>query len=379
MNDDVKKALEELEQTFATVHRVATHQTDEAYMSIPADPKRDADLRHMVAVETLRTHIDGEPARLAAAREEQREVDYGATLAAGRAFIDMMMPSEPFGAADFSRFESCAKFTRSPLTATPLADRIAKLEATLRLERDLFRETFFTPADKRAEKAEGERDAAQERVKELECERVADLARVKGARWAESERDAALTQRDAALARVKELEDYPKRLAMVLGWMNTPAVDVLERDVKARDYRIESLVARVKELEAQLGGMTEQWKAELAERDTALARAKELEADVEVGKETCRRHGTTRATAADGWPASKLIGFLSHSLAGKDAAIKDAAESASQLRSERDALKTQLAEAAEVLRDMCEQVRAGRGLIDTLRARIFLAKYPEGR
>lgn len=72
MNDDVKRALEELTRTFAIVHRKATHQTDEAYMSIPANPKRDADLRHAAAVEALRAHIDAEPARLAAAREEHR-------------------------------------------------------------------------------------------------------------------------------------------------------------------------------------------------------------------------------------------------------------------------------------------------------------------
>lgn len=40
------EALLELRATFRIVHRVATHQSNEAYMSIPADPKRDADLRH---------------------------------------------------------------------------------------------------------------------------------------------------------------------------------------------------------------------------------------------------------------------------------------------------------------------------------------------
>ena len=79
------------------------------------------------------------------------------------------------------------------------------------------------------------------------------------------------------------------------------------------------------------------------DREEALsARVAELEADLEVGRETCRRHGTTSDTGADAWSASKLIGFLSHNLAGKASAVKDACAVLERYTVERDALRAQL-------------------------------------
>lgn len=153
MQDDVKKALEELEQTFAIVHRVATHQSDAAYMSIPADPKRDADLRHMVAVESLRAHIDAEPARLAAAREEQREADARGCEDGEVCRCDSIDSDAQCGHCLGEAFAATVRAT--PLTATPLADRIAELE----VQRDV-RQRY-------GDRMKDERDAALARVKEL--------------------------------------------------------------------------------------------------------------------------------------------------------------------------------------------------------------------
>lgn len=358
MNDDVKKALEELTQTFAIVHRVATHQTDDAYMSIPANPKRDADLRHAAAVEALRAHINGEPARLAAAvareREEQRE------------------------ALGLGRWPALIPF---------LAAMVRKLDANRAKKggREGWQNqepgSLVRRVIEEAEELEHAVDTKGAREILLEAADVANMAMMvadaSGALDATPLTATPLADENKALR--EDLEHERKTNARLLA----------ERDaaLKAAEqaWHVETMSRERREAIQRAESAEAIRDAALTQRDTALARAKELEADVEVGKETCRRHGTTRATAADGWPASKLIGFLSHSLAGKDAAIKDAAESASQLRSERDTLKAQRAEAVEVLKSFADAVQmfdvdfvdaeaeeaAGKALF---KARDFLAK-----
>jgi len=70
-------------------------------------------------LETLLAHIDGEPARLAAAREEQREAcaEYATERHAAYGWEDREVRS--IGIA----------VRATPLTATPLADEIAALRA----------------------------------------------------------------------------------------------------------------------------------------------------------------------------------------------------------------------------------------------------------
>ena len=184
--------------------------------------------------------IDGEPARMAAAREEQARADMEAVNDA------------------LARGESWTP----NLTATPLADEIAALRARVAYLEGELHETIGENADLvvRAERAEAERVA--------ELEKMLVFAGT-GQRGAE------------AVATIERLE-----------------------------------------------------KAE--------ARVAELEADLEVGRETCRRHGTTSDTGADAWSASKLIGFLSHNLAGKASAVKDACAVLERYTVERDALRAQL-------------------------------------
>lgn len=47
------KPIEEIREAFQRVHRVATGQSREAYMRIPADPRHDADLIVMDAISEL--------------------------------------------------------------------------------------------------------------------------------------------------------------------------------------------------------------------------------------------------------------------------------------------------------------------------------------
>lgn len=46
-------SIEQIREAFQKVHRVATNQTREAYMTIPPDPKRDADLIVGAAIDEL--------------------------------------------------------------------------------------------------------------------------------------------------------------------------------------------------------------------------------------------------------------------------------------------------------------------------------------
>jgi hypothetical protein len=113
----------------------------------------------------LATHIDGEPLRLAAAREEQRE-------ACARRFWDTV---------------AAEKARSAPLTATPLADEIAALRARVAeiqtswdIDVKHLHESW-----KRAEKAEAE-------LRGVEAERDALRAQVEAARkWTTESRPCA--------------------------------------------------------------------------------------------------------------------------------------------------------------------------------------------
>jgi hypothetical protein len=72
MSDDVKALLRQARAAFTAVHRYATQPNAPAYMSVPADRKRDADLLHVDALDELEAHIDGECQRVAAAVAEER-------------------------------------------------------------------------------------------------------------------------------------------------------------------------------------------------------------------------------------------------------------------------------------------------------------------
>lgn len=47
------KTIEEIRAAFQKIHKVASNQSDAAYMSIPADPERDADLIVAAAIDEL--------------------------------------------------------------------------------------------------------------------------------------------------------------------------------------------------------------------------------------------------------------------------------------------------------------------------------------
>lgn len=89
MSDDVKKAVEWLRTL-------------------------DVDDRDYGDAQTLLAHLDAEPARLAAAREEQRE-------ACARHIREKFLED-----LDIDADSACLD---TPLDSTPLADRIAELEA----------------------------------------------------------------------------------------------------------------------------------------------------------------------------------------------------------------------------------------------------------
>ena len=63
----MSRPMEEIREAFQRVHRVATGQSREAYMRIPADPKHDADLIVCAAIDEL------EQTRLALAASRERE------------------------------------------------------------------------------------------------------------------------------------------------------------------------------------------------------------------------------------------------------------------------------------------------------------------
>lgn len=60
MRDTTPKTIEEIRAALFAIHHLAIGKSDRAYMSIPADPDRDADLILLAAIdelEMLRKHF----------------------------------------------------------------------------------------------------------------------------------------------------------------------------------------------------------------------------------------------------------------------------------------------------------------------------------
>ncbi len=102
--------------------------------------------------ELILRHIDGEPARLAAAREEQRE----ACIAIVSRWVGGIVPG----------LNAVGELRATTLAATPLADEIAALRARVAYLEGELHETIGENADLvvRAERAEAERDALKSRL-----------------------------------------------------------------------------------------------------------------------------------------------------------------------------------------------------------------------
>ena len=162
-SDDVKGFRERIT---AAMERIAAGHSP---MRIPAD-MTDPD----IVLSDCLARIDGEYARtaaaVAAAREEQRE-----TCAAV-----IWAKSQCATASELGEISSHVR--AAPLTATPLADRIAELEARLaewaekdgnspgyNLEKAKTYGRIAGEERKRAEKAEAERDALRAQVADLEA------------------------------------------------------------------------------------------------------------------------------------------------------------------------------------------------------------------
>jgi hypothetical protein len=64
MTEDLKELFVQARESFARVHRYATHDNAPAYMSVPADPKRDADLLHVAALDALEREVEALEAHL---------------------------------------------------------------------------------------------------------------------------------------------------------------------------------------------------------------------------------------------------------------------------------------------------------------------------
>lgn len=174
MNDDVKAAVEWLRELSDAGER----EYSERGLN-PVDERIDA----------LLAHIDGEQARqdaaVAAAREEQREAD------------------ARFIRSDEATWDSAHELDEvirlSPLTATPLADRIAELEERMAVVLHAGPSTALAVSVfDRAEKAEAERDAWKAKA-------IRDPSQLAETLWSECYADLAaanvqnIAERDAAI------------------------------------------------------------------------------------------------------------------------------------------------------------------------------------
>lgn len=154
-------------------------------------------------LETLLAHIDGEPARLAAACTEGAEQAWDEAVKATELEQAHVRLREVASAREEQR-EACAEYATerhaaygwedrevrsigiavraTPLTATPLADEIAALRARVaELERTLrINSLAHTETGKLREKAEAERDELLERHAEFE-RRLSELDSAKRA------------------------------------------------------------------------------------------------------------------------------------------------------------------------------------------------------
>lgn len=262
MNDDVKAAVEYVRE-----------QTDMRVVQW----KREL-YGHLLA------HLDGEPARtaaaVAAAREEQREADAKfCPNCLGVGFVERPVPC-PY-CDDSTHDHYCPTGTQrqhcgcgaeriraTSLTATPLADRIAELEAAGR-ELVAYNTKHFDRATaefERAEKAEAERDA-------LRWE-LADLIPLAESAMRQANNDGAEYDIKAELAAARRVAEA-----------NMQTAERASRSIDDLLAERDALRARVFEVEQRQVGYVlvsfashEQWKAELAECDALRARVTEMEA-----------------------------------------------------------------------------------------------------
>jgi hypothetical protein len=153
MNDDVKAARESIKEFrdwAQRLNQLARHSKDGMSNSlIAADNQRAIEVKTKV----LLAHIDGEPARIAAACEETRE-------AVARHVMGPALKRDPDLFADHLEEVYAATIRRMPLTATPLADALARAEEGVRYWTDLAQAEARDAAALRARVAELERDSA---------------------------------------------------------------------------------------------------------------------------------------------------------------------------------------------------------------------------
>ncbi len=155
MNDDVKAAVER-----------ARSREDDARFTAALAASAPITVLRRDDLDALLAHIDGEPARIAAACEEQRAADVARSRKAKYALTGGK--TSLAGAWNAGIASAIEGVESMPLTATPLADEIAALRARVaELERQ--REGMLMGGVtvearqqlERAEKAEAERDEAQ--------------------------------------------------------------------------------------------------------------------------------------------------------------------------------------------------------------------------
>lgn len=271
MSDDVKKALEELERG-------------------PGCSQWHTDV--------IRHHLDGEPERLAAAREEQREADARGCEDGEVCRCDSIDSDAQCGHCLGEAFAATVRAT--PLTATPLGDELAQV----RRERDALKVRAL---------------GAEARVMELEEEQEA--------------RDDVMT----AEQRLKFWEENPHACPVHFGARTAcgqchdstaQQLTNLRIEHEAVVNEVETAEARVKELlalgEQRCDGIGCDWGEEcvrlVAERDALKARVRKLEAELDEGVRV-------------------LMGVLS------SPGFVDLAQS------DRDALKTFLAKASTALKE----------------------------
>lgn len=281
-------------------------------------------------------HIDGELARqaaaIASAREEQREAC----------------------ALDAEERVGCAstydEIRSVPLDATPLGDE-------LRDEREVsqsLREQLIA--------AEAERDALRARVAELEAQNAEISTEARNLAYALEAADERQAEADKKLLDVhdslhrecngpvdlgREIRDMRSALEQRVGDLRK-MYESAERDAAAR-YDCKGGPGTTA---PACGGCV-----------TCLHRVIEkAEADLREAHERLDEFGMKR----DGTTATVVEGI---------AAMRAALCEYQRWAYEAEVARMDLREAVEELHDLCEQVRAGRGL-DTLRARAVLAKHP---
>ena len=227
MNDDVKAAVEKLREAFEF------------------DRKRDNDTAESLWRDELLilAHIDGEPARIAAACEEVRE-------AVARHVMGPALKRDPDLFADHLEEVYAATIRRMPLTATPLGD-------ALRLANETVVKLAQAATEAQARADEGVRywtDLAQAEARDAAALRASVAA-------LERERDMLQTAlRDNSAAH----SETGKMLLRVEAERDALRARVFEVEQRQVGYVLVSFASH------------EQWKAELAELSALRARVDEL-------------------------------------------------------------------------------------------------------